>query len=328
MKKIYAFEVRKDEEGYLQELAKENGVELVSSPDILTVEKIKQLDTASAVTVLGMQHYGEEEMQAFAQRDIRYLSTRTIGYNHIDLEAAKRHGIHVCNARYAPNGVADYTVMMLLLCLRHYKQALWRMQVNDFSLPGLMGKELKDLTIGIIGTGRIGTQVMKNLTGFGCRLLCYDRYKNDEAAAIAEYVSLEQLYQQCDVISIHLALNDETYHMIDEKALSMMKDGVVLINCARGALMDTKALIAGIESEKIGALGLDTIEDEEEIVHRNLKTAIFADRDIAYLRQFKNVVYTYHMAFYTDAAVKSMAACGIRGLLEMAEGAQCATQLC
>lgn len=326
--RIYAYEVRQDEAGYLQELADASGVDLVCSSETLRPEEISSLEPGSAVTMLGMQHYGPAEMEAFAARDIRYLSTRTIGYNHLDLEAALHCGVHVCNARYAPNGVADYTVMMILLCLRHYKQALWRMQVNDFSLPGLMGKEMKDLTIGIIGTGRIGTQVIKNLSGFGCRILCYDKHENPEAARYAEYRDIDTLYRQCDIISVHVALTPDTYHMINKSTIARMKKGVVLINCARGALMDIAALIEGIESEQIGALGLDTVEEEEGIVHRDLKTDIFADRDIAYLKQFKNVVYTYHMAFYTDAAVKSMAECGIQGLLQMASGEDCPTQLC
>lgn len=328
MRRIYAFEVRKDEEEYLQALAVEHHIELVCSPDLLTLEKIPALEEGSGVTVLGMNCYGEAEMEAFAKKNIHYLSTRTIGFNHIDLEAAERYGIHVCNARYAPNGVADYTVMMILLCLRSYKQALWRMQVNDFSLLGLLGKEMKDLTIGIIGTGSIGTQVIKNLSGFGCRILCYGRHRNPEAAAGGEYVSLEELYRQSDVISLHLALTPETHHIINRESITQMKDGVVLINCARGGLMDIHALIDGIEQEKIGALGLDTVEEEEGIVHRDLKTDIFADRNIAYLRQFKNVVYTYHMAFYTDAAVRSMVRCGIEGILEMEAGQPCRTQLC
>lgn len=328
MKKLYAFEVRKDEEDYLAALAEECQLEIVTSPELLTPEKIAGLEKGSGVTVLGMHHYGEEEMRAFAERDIHFLSTRTIGYNHIELEAAKKYGIHVCNARYAPNGVADYTVMMLLLCLRCYKQALWRMQVNDYSLNGLLGREIKDLTIGVVGTGRIGTQVMKNLSGFGCRMLCYDSYKNETAASYAEYVSLEEIYRSCDVITLHLPLTEETHHIIDRDSIAQMKDGVILINCARGALMDIQALIEGIEQEKIGALGLDTVEDEEGIVHRDRKTDIFADREIAYLRQFKNVVYTYHMAFYTDAAVRSMAECGVKGILQMEAGEACPTQLC
>lgn len=326
--KIYAYEVRSDEIEYLQRFAAASNAEFVCSSDVLRPEDIETLDEGSAVTMLGMQNYGKAEMEAFKKRNIRYISTRTIGYNHLDIDAAKACGIHICNARYAPNGVADYTIMMILLCLRNYKQVLWRLQVNDFTLQGLMGREMKDLTIGIIGTGRIGAQVIKNLSGFGSKILCYDRHTNEEVAKYAEYRDIETIYRQCDVISVHVALTPDTYHMINKSTISRMKDGVILINCARGALMDINALIDGIESQKIGALGIDTIEEEEGIVHRDLRTDIFSDRNIAYIRQFKNVTYSYHMAFYTDAAVKSMAECGINGIVQMAEGKECATQLC
>jgi len=328
MMKIYAYEVRDDEKLYFGKLAAELDLDIESKPDILSDDEIGGLEEGSALTVLGMRHYGNREMEMLSQRGIRCLSTRTIGYNHIDLEAAKHFGIHVCNARYAPNGVADYTVMMILLCLRNYKMALWRMQVNDYSLGGMMGRELRNLTVGIIGTGRIGMQVINELSGFGCRILCTSRHENPEAAKYAKYVPVEKIYEECDIISFHLALTPQTEHMINRESIAKMKDGVVLINCARGGLMDMSALIEGIESEKIGALGLDTVENEEGIVHLDRRNDIFRDRDIAYLRQFKNVVYTQHMAFYTDSAVESMVRCGVEGLVKMEKGEPCSTQLC
>lgn len=327
--KIYMFETRPDEMDAVEEMRRRHpDTEIVASAKGLTLDKISQLDQGSGVSVLGMLRYDEKEMQAFADRNIHYLSTRTIGFNHIDLDAAKAHGVHVCHAVYAPNGVADYTVMMILLCLRGYKQALWRMQVNDFSLDGLMGREIKDLTIGIVGTGRIGTQVAKNLSGFGCKIIGYDPYENETFKTLGTYVSLEELYRTSDVITVHVSLNKDNYHMIGDKEIQMMKKGVVLINCARGALMDIQALIRNIENEHIGALGLDTIEEEEAIVHRDLKTDILSNRDMAYIKQFKNVVYTQHMAFYTDAAVRSMVVCGIEGILAMAAGEKYPNQLC
>ncbi|MEE3421076.1 MAG: D-isomer specific 2-hydroxyacid dehydrogenase family protein [Lachnospiraceae bacterium] len=326
--KIYAFETRDDEEVYFNKMEKKYGVEIVRDIDPLDFERIDELEEGSLVTVLGMQHYGGLKMKALASRGITCLSTRTIGYNHIDLDAAKKYGVHVCNARYAPDGVADYTVMMLLLCLRCYKMALWRMQVNDFSLDGMLGREIHNLTVGVVGTGHIGSQVIRDLSGFGCRILCASRHQNPELLGLAEYVSLDEIYKECDVISFHLALTPETEHMINAESIGKMKDGVILINCARGGLMDMAALIDGIESEKIGALGLDTVENEEEIVHKDRKNDIFSDRDIAYLRQFKNVVYTQHMAFYTGEAVESMVTCGVEGVLAMHEGKEYPTQLC
>ena len=312
--KIYVFEVREDEKEYFDELSAIPGIELILSPKGLTMSNIKTLEKGSAVSILGMYTYRKPELDALEAQGGLYLSTRTIGYNHIDVDYARQIGLHVCNARYDPHGVADYTIMMILLCLRNYKQALWRTQVNDFSLTGLIGKELKDLTVGIIGTGQIGRTVVKELSGFGCRILVHDSFEDDATKELAEYVPLETLYKESDVISLHVPLMSETYHMINADSLSMMKKGVVLINCARGPLTDIKALISGIESEHIGALGLDCMEYEEDIVHRDLRTDILSNRDMAYLRQFKNVIHTQHMAFYTDSAVKSMVFCGVQGL--------------
>lgn len=214
-------------------------------PEVLTIDQIRTLESGSGVSILGMYTYRRPELDLMKKQGVSCLSTRTIGYNHIDIDYARQIGLHICNARYDPHGVADYTLMMILLCLRNYKQALWRTQVNDFSLPGLIGKELKDLTVGVIGTGQIGSTVIRELSGFGCRILAYD-----------------------------------------------------------------------------------SCENEEDIVHRDLRTDILSNRDMAYLRQFKNVVHTQHMAFYTDSAVKSMVYCGVCGLLEMKEGKTCAAQLC
>lgn len=325
--KIYAFEVRDDEIEYFNDLKNKLNVEIELSPDKLTSDIIPTLAPGSAVSVLGMCQYDEQSFRLMSLQNIKYLSTRTIGYNHIDLESAKRYGVHVCNAYYAPDGVAEYTIMMMLLCLRRYKQALWRIQVNDYSLGGLMGRQLKDMTVGIIGTGSIGSAAAKILSGFGCRVLAWSRHQNPKLSGIAEYVSLDTLYCECDIITLHLALNDETYHIINNDSIAKMKKGVIIINCARGGLMDMESLIANIESEQIGALGIDCYENEEDIVHRDRKNDIFSDREIAYLRQFKNVVYTQHMAFYTDAAVRSMVECGVCGILQMAAGDKCKTQL-
>lgn len=271
------------------------------------------------VSVLGLTPIDEALLGAWAEKGVRFVSTRTIGYDHIDLAAARRHGIRVCNARYAPDGVADFTVMMILLCLRNYKAALWRGQVNDFSLFGLEGRELRSLTVGVMGTGRIGRTVLRDLSGFGCRLVAYDVAENDEASQLAEYLPLEQFYRACDVISLHMPLTDGTRHIIDDESVAQMRDGVVIVNCARGELASLDALIHGIEQGKIGALGLDVVEGEEGIAHMDHRVDILSNQKMAYLRQFPNVVMTQHMAFYTREAVASMVESGITGILDMAE---------
>ena len=200
------------------------------------------------VTMLGMGKINKELLDMWKSMGVQCISTRTIGYNHIDTEYAKEIGMQVCNAAYPPSGVAEFTLMLMLMCLRNYKQSLWRGQVNDFALQGLQGKEIGSMTVGVIGTGKIGAQVIKYLTGFGCRILAYDMYPNAALKDVVEYVELDELFAKADMITLHTPLLDSTYHLVNAETIAKMKDGVVLINCARGELMDTTALIEGIES--------------------------------------------------------------------------------
>ncbi len=324
--KIYVYETREDESAYFEQIKKRLPVELIQSQEVPSIETAAYAKGCMGVTTLGQGQITSDILDIWHQIGIKYLSVRTIGYNNIDVNYAKKVGIRVCHSNYPPDGVADFTVMLMLMCLRNYKQALWRGQVNDFSLNGLKGRQMKDLTIGIIGTGKIGYTVLKNLTGFGAKLLAYDLYPNEHTAQIAEYVDIDTLYQRCDVISLHTPLFDSTYHMINKKTLHQMKEGVIIINCARGELADNEALIAGIESGKIGALGLDVVEGEEGISHIDHRTNILSNNQMAYLRQFKNVIMTQHMAFYTDKAVESMVHYGVQGIVDMANGA-CETEI-
>lgn len=325
--KIFAYEVREDERVSFEKIERELGVEIVISEEVPSPQTASLVQNCEGVTVLGQGNIDEEVLALWKKAGVRFLSTRTMGYNHIDLEAAKREGIQVCNANYPPTGVADFTVMLMLMCLRNYKPAMWRGQVNDFSLKGLQGREMKDMTVGIMGTGRIGCAVMKNLSGFGCRILAYDLYENEKAKEFAEYVDLDTFYRECDIISLHMPLLESTYHLVNKESISRMKDGVIIINCARGELADMDSMIKGIERGKIGALGLDVVEGEEGITHVDHRTDILANRHMAYLRQFKNVVMTQHMAFYTDTAVESMVRCGVEGIVTMKRTGTCATEL-
>ena len=325
--KIFAYETRPDEQTQMEALAQTLGVELETSAAVPGPDTAALSAGCEGVSILGQGTIDAALLDQFYAQGVRYLSTRTVGYNHIDLRHARELGMRVCNASYDPDGVADFTVMLLLMCLRQYKQAMWRGQVNDFSLEGLQGRELKDLTVGIVGTGKIGAQVVRNLSGFGCRMLAYDLRENPALSGLVTYVDWDTLLAQSDIITLHMPLFDSNYHIINRESIAKMKDGVVLINCSRGELADIEALIEGIESQKIGALGMDTSEGEEGIVHEDHRVDILPNRNWFYLHQFRNVVMTQHMAFYTDAAVASMVECGIRGLCQMARGESCPTEL-
>ena len=182
-----------------------------------------------------------------------------------------------------------------------------RAYTQDYSLKGKMGKDLSDCTVGIIGTGNIGSTVIKHLSGFGCKILAYNKFgENEELKKYAEYVSLEKLYENSDVISLHVASTPETFHMINEDSINKMKNGVIIVNTARGTLIDSKALIKNIKTEKIAAAGLDVIENENGLYYYNLSDKIIDNDEILMLKSFPNVILTPHTAFYTESTVSNM----------------------
>lgn len=315
--KILAFEVRDDEKEIFRKSAEELDVEITLLPDVLNLDTADRCTGCLGVTTLGMSRINQEVLDRLRELGVKYLSTRTIGYNHIDVKYARKIGIHISNAEYAPESVADFTIMLMLLVLRKYKPAVYRQNVNDYSLNGLRGRTLKSMTVGVAGTGQIGQTVIRSLTGFGCKILAYNRTPRPELEEFAEFVPLEQLYADSDIITFHLPLTEATKYMVNRETLSHMRDGVILVNTSRGELMDRKTLIHGIESQKIGALALDVFEDERSIYHESRINDIIANRDMAYLRQFPNVAMTQHMAFYTESAIEEMVDCGIRGIVEM-----------
>ena len=320
--RIIAFDVRPDEKDeFARQAARAEVDELVCLPEPLTGESAEKVRGFGAALIAGMMSYDEALLAELAANDLRVLVTRTIGTDHIDLTAAERLGIAVSNTSYAPDSVADFTLMLMLVALRKYKPMIYRQNVNDFSLPGLMGRTLSSLTVGIVGAGRIGRAVARRLVGFGARVLAYDPVECDEMREFGTYVSLDELFRESDVITFHVPATAENYHMVCDETLAKMRDGVVLVNTARASLMDVGALVTGIESGKIGALAMDVFEGEDEIYHAFHMHDIIANRDMAYLRQFPNTVLTQHVAFYTQQAVNEMVSHAVDAALRLtAEG--------
>ena len=310
-----AFEVRDDERPFFRPYQEKDGVNLSLISEPLMPQTLEFARGCLGVSILGRSRLDRPMLEALKQQGVKHLASRTAGLNHIDLEAAAELGFIVTHASYSPCSVADFTIMLMLTCLRKYKQALFRANVNDYSLSGLQGREMRSLTVGIVGTGNIGCAVMRNLSGFGCRILACSRHRPSILPPNVEYTDFEELICQSDIISLHLPLTEETQRLINRETLARMKDGVILINTARGGLLDVDALIEGIESEKIGALGVDVFEHEEDIFHKDRRSDIISNRDMAYIRQFPNTVMTQHMAFFTQEAVASMVQCSMDHLL-------------
>lgn len=305
-----------EERAKLEEVSRQYGFEYWATAQPLSLENVSSCKGFDGVSSLGKISVDETLLRALKDVGIRYFSTRTIGYNHIDLQAAKKLGIKVCNSSYPPDSVAEFSVMLMLLLLRKYKQTLWRQQVNDYSLINLRGNTLKGLTVGVMGGGRIGGRVIELLHAFKCRVLCCSEEKREDVAKLATYVDADTLYKESDIITYHVPCLPSTLHMLNKETLAKMKDGVVIINTARGELFDRATLIDGIESKKIGGLAMDVFEGEDGIYHENRLTDILSNRDMAYLRQFPNVILTPHMAFYTQLSMDSMVEISMENLLD------------
>lgn len=303
--KILAYSHRKDETEFFKEFSKKYNVEVVlteKEPSMESAELAKGFDCISIITTI----INAELVEKFNELGVKFISTRTIGYDHIDLQQAKNLGVHVGNATYSPNSVADYTIMMMLMATRKMKLIMERSNTQDYSLIGVQGKELPNLTVGVIGTGKIGRTVIKHLSGFGCEILAHDIYEQEEVKKYGIYVDLQYLFKNSDIITLHMPATDDNYHMINKESLSKMKDGVFIINTARGSLINTDDFIEAIENEKVGGAALDVIEHEAGLYYNDLKGQILSNKDLAILKSFHNVIVTPHTAFYTNQAVSDM----------------------
>ena len=312
--KITAFACRPDEKESFARLGNELDLDIKYVPGNLSLEQVEQARESEGVTILGNCNASAEVLEALAVLGVKFVASRSAGYNNIDLDAAKRLGIRVSNARYSPNCVADFALMLALMVNRKVLVALKRNLGNDYSLPGIMGQEMKNMTVGVLGTGRIGGTVIKNYSGFGCKILAYDVFENEEVKAYATYVALDVLLKESDIITLHMPLNDQTYHIINKDTLAKMKKGVKIVNTARGELVDTQALIDALKTKQVSGAGLDVLEGELGIYHTDRRFSGIVNDQIAILKSLDNVVATGHMAFYTDQAVDDMVACGLHSL--------------
>src|SRR5215213_8850965 len=235
---------------------------------------------------------------ALSQVGVMYISTRSIGYNHIDVDYAASVGISVENVAYSPDSVADYTLMLMLMAVRNAKSIVRRADVHDYRLNDLPGKELRDLTVGVVGTGRIGAAVIDRLWGFGCQKLAYDIRPRTSA----DYVPLDELLQQSDIVTLHTPLNADTHHLLNRRRIEQMKRGAFIINTGRGSLVDTEALVSALESGRLGGAALDVLEGEEGIFYADCRDKP-VESTLLRLQQLPNVLVSPHTAYYTDHAL-------------------------
>lgn len=275
----------------------------------LDISTVATAAGAEAVSIFVNDAVDAKVLAALASMQVKLIALRCAGFNNVDLQAAQQYGITVARVpEYSPHSVAEHAVALMLSLNRKIHRASARVREANFSLEGLMGFDLHGKTVGLVGTGKIGLCVAKIMAGFGCKVLAYDPTPSQQCIeAGATYVSLQDIYKNSDIISLHCPLTPHTHHLIDEQAIAMMKKGVMLINISRGAVIDTRAIIRGLKSGAIGSLGLDVYEEEENLFFRDLSSTVIHDDVFARLLTFPNVVITGHQAFFTHEALTQIA---------------------
>ncbi len=323
--KVAIFATKGYDKDSFEKMNADFGHELTFYEPKLTQDTAVHANGYEAVCVFVNDQIDRATITQLAEGGTRIIATRSAGYNQIDLQAAEELGLAVVRVpAYSPNAVSEFTVGLILTLGRQIHRAYNRVRDNNFELDGLQGFELHNKTIGVFGTGRIGVSVLRNLSGFGARLLAYDIYRNPEAEALAEYIDDPvEMACQCDIITLHLPLTPETYHIINADSISLLKDGVFIVNTSRGALLDTLAVIEGLKSGKIGYLAIDVYEVEGDLFFQDLSNQVVTDDAFSRLLTFPNVLVTGHQAFLTKRALSNIAETTLQNLTEFAETGQC-----
>jgi len=303
--KTAVFSARRYDKTMLVRANASAGHELRFLEDRLSVASAPLAAGCEAVCVFVNDTVDAEVLAILAQQGTRLVATRSTGYNQIDAAAAERHGIAVVRVTdYSPYSVAEFAVGLLLAVNRKIARASVRTREGNFDLDGLMGFDLHGKTVGVIGTGKIGSIFARIMSGFGCTVVGYDRYPSAAFEALGgRYVSVEELLACCDVVSLHCPLTDETRHIVNAASLARAKRGSILVNTSRGGLVDTEAATEALKTGQLGGLAIDVYEQEANLFFQDLSSTIICDDVIQRLVSFPNVIVTGHQAFFTEEAI-------------------------
>jgi len=303
--KIAIFSIHSFDKPFFENI-KNSDHELVYFKEQLSKETAHLAKDFDAIAIFTSDNADEEVLQLLHSYGVKFIALRSVGYDHVDIDKATVLKIKVANVpEYSPFAIAEHTLAMILALNRKLIIADNRIKRHDFSLGGLTGFDLNGKTVGIIGTGKIGSVLAKILHGLGCKLLAYDKIEESTLKSKygLHYTSLDELCKKSDIISLNLPLNKDTKYLINEQLISLMKNGVMLINTARGGIVDTQAVIKGLKTGKIGAFGMDVYENEKGIFFNDLSDGMLEDDTLALLTTFSNVFITAHQSFLTNEAL-------------------------
>ena len=307
--KIEFFSAKPYDNIYFDRYNKTFGFDMVYHETDLNLNTVNIINNANAVCVFVNDKLTAEVIEALSKKGVKIIALRCAGFNNVDVEAAKKFNIAVCRVpAYSPEAVAEHTIAMLLTINRKTHKAYNRVREQNFSLNGLLGYNLNGKTVGVIGTGKIGKAFIKIMLGFGCKILAYDIAPDEQLIKNGiSYVTLNELLQQSNIISLHCPLTKENHYLINKETLKLMQPGVTIVNTSRGGLINTIDIIAALKTKKVSALAIDVYEQEEDLFFRDLSSKIIDDDKIQRLMSFPNVLITAHQAFFTEEALSEIA---------------------
>ena len=297
--------------------ANNNHHKMVFIEEMLSEKTVKLAKDCKAICISINDNSDALVLKKLNEIGIKHIALRSAGYNHVDLIEAKKLDFKLARVpEYSPFSVAEHTITLMLALNRKLIQAHNRINELNFSLDGLVGFDMHEKTVGIIGTGKIGRQLAKIVHGFGCKIVAFDLKQNEELKLNygVDYVDLKTLFELSDIITLHIPLSPKTKHIIDKKNINLMKKGVLLINTSRGGLVNTTDVIDALKSEKIGYFGMDVYENERGLFFEDHSQSVLQDDVFARLMSFQNVLITSHQAFLTETSLKNIAETTITNL--------------
>jgi len=322
--RVAVFSTKPYDRRFLEQVNSRFEHELTFLEPRLTCETSGLAEGFPAVCVFVNDHLDADVLQRLSEGGTTVVALRCAGFNNVDLSAADELGMKVVRVpAYSPHAVAEHTIGLILALNRKIHRAYARVREGNFSLEGLLGFDLNGRTVGIVGTGQIGTLVAKIMAGFGCRLLGHDIQPNAECESQGmRYVSLEELLGGSDIVTLHCPLTPQTHYLINAETIRAMTRGAMLINTSRGAVIDTKAVIEGLKSGRIGSLGVDVYEEESDYFFEDLSQRVITDDVLARLLTFPNVLVTGHQAFFTQEALQAIAETTLTNLRDIEDSGQ------
>ncbi len=327
--KLAIYSTKQYDKKYIEQVNQHYGFDLEFYDFLLTSRTARTAAGCEGVCIFVNDDGSRPVLEELKNLGVKFIALRCAGFNNVDLVAAKELGISVVRVpAYSPEAVAEHAIGLMMSLNRRIHRAYQRTRDANFSLEGLTGFTLYGKTAGVIGTGKIGIAALRILKGFGMHLLAFDPYPSDAARDIGvEFVDLPTLYARSDVISLHCPLTEENHHLLNQDAFDKMKDGVMIINTSRGALIDSQAAIDALKRQKIGALGMDVYENERDLFFEDKSNDVIQDDVFRRLSACHNVLFTGHQAFLTAEALTSIAETTLNNLKQLADGETCPNQL-